>query len=343
MVVKGVKLMLGGDYMHWDTPTGQQYYEGIQREEKVQSVFGQAEKSFFNNRLAIDGALRRDRVHVLHGLDYYAAGAAPVGGTSSPLRTYNRYMPAAVFSSVGAAWRLTDRWRLTTRYGEAKQTSSGLNPRPGVVLGNDQQEKFEFGVSGDLNRAFSPSLNYFNRKVKNEKAINGYTYVANNNTTQTCRTGNLSALPAALQPRTTSAVTPCFEQADTLREGLELTARGTLFDATAYRVSWTHFTNLVNTAGTLGSTTPRDIAELSFNHAMGRNSFSGAVKHVSTYSTTVGGYVRVDLGFSRKFRMGRNAAQLALYGRNLTDKRYETSVGIEDPGRVLGAELLVDF
>ena len=78
--------------------------------------------------------------------------------------------------------------------------------------------------------------------------------------------------------------------------------------------------------------------------------FRSAVKHVASYkgSTTdttawLGGYTRIDLGLGYDFKMGKNAARVSVYGRNLTDKRYETSNGVQDVGRTLGVEFTTAF
>jgi len=50
------RFMAGGDYKHWDSPTGQNYYEGVHREEKTTGWFAQVEQKLLNGRLNLDGS-----------------------------------------------------------------------------------------------------------------------------------------------------------------------------------------------------------------------------------------------------------------------------------------------
>ncbi|HRK40144.1 MAG TPA: TonB-dependent receptor [Burkholderiaceae bacterium] len=340
------KVAVGLDRVHWDAPNGQQYYEGIHREEKTNGWFAQVEHKLANG-IALDGSYRRDRVHVVHGLDYYIGGAQPPGGVNSPLRYQNRTLPAASFLSLGAAYDLSKEWKLAARYSQGKQpVQGGLNPAPGVKFGDDEQKKWELGVEGKLSALFNPSVNFFQRKVVNEKSVVGYTYKATNNSTQTCRAG---AVPAtgALSLAAGQTPLPCYGQADTQRAGIELATAGNFSARSSYRASLTHFTSLSNSAN---GTTPENILDVSVSHGWGAYTLTGAIKHVASYkgSTTdttawLGGYTRLDLGLGYDFKLGKNAARLSVYGRNLTDKRYETSNGVQDVGRTLGVEFTTAF
>jgi len=340
------RFAVGFDLLRWDAPNGQQYYEGIRREEKTKGWFALVEHKL-DNGVALDASYRRDRVHVAHGLEYYIPGAQPPGGVNSPLRYENRTLPHASFLSVGAAYDLSKAWKLAARYSQGGQpVQGGLNPAPGVVFGDDEQKKWELGVEGSLGTLFNPSVNFFRRKVVNEKSVVGYTYRATNNSTQICRAGPIPASgPLSLGAGQTPL--PCYGQSDTERAGVELAASGYFAVRSSYRASLTHFTSLSNSAK---GTTPENIFELFLSHGWGAYTLSGTVKHVARYkgSTTdttawLGGYTRLDLGLSYDFKLGKNAARVTVYGRNLTDKRYETTNGVQDVGRTLGVEFTTSF
>lgn len=339
------RVMVGGDYFYWNAPKGQQYYEGIPREERTRGAFAQIEQALFDDRLTLDAAYRIDQVDIIRGLDYYTGGAQPYGGVNSPLRTTNKSLPIANFYSVGGAWKLTPDWKLTFRYGEGMQSTDGLNPRPGVALAEDRQKKWEAGVEGRVEKWLNPGINFFHRTVENEKTLYGYTYQANNGAPQICRSG---AVPTSgtLAPKSTSALTPCYDQADTTRSGVELSAWGAYAPKGSYRVSWTHFTGLENAA----AITPRNIAEFSINQGVGDFILTGTIKHVAAYkgaatdaAAWLGGYTRYDVGVGYDFTLGGADVRTTLYGRNLTDQRYETTNGVQDIGRVIGIEALAKF
>jgi outer membrane receptor protein involved in Fe transport len=92
------------------------------------------------------------------------------------------------------------------------------------------------------------------------------------------------------------------------------------------------------------------VADLTFGHGIGDFTLTGALKHVTRYKgsstdTTawLGGYTRFDLGLAYQFRLAGAPSRVTLYGRNLSDKRYETSNGVQDAGRSLGVEFTTSF
>jgi outer membrane cobalamin receptor len=348
--VDKTRYVVGGDYMHWNSPTGQQYYEGIQREEVTKGMFAQVEQSLLDDRLTLDASARHDKVDVLHGLDYYTGGVQPPGGVDTNLKTTDKKLPTAKFYSIGSSWALTKDWRLLGRYGESFQPVSGLTPKPGVILSDDKQKKWELGVEGRVSHIFNPSVNFFQRTVKNEKAVAGYSYQSRTGAL-TCFAGSIPAFSPtqnpANEPASASTVfTPCYSQADTVRGGFELAATGAFGDRSSYRTSLTQFTKL-STA--IENTTPKNVFDFSVIHGMGLYTVSGAVKYVSSYANSatgvdhLGGYTRYDMGVGRDFRISNTPVKATVYGRNLTDKKYEASLGVQDVGRVLGVEMIAKF
>lgn len=340
------RVMLGGDHQHWNNPSGMNYFEGIPREEKTSGWFGQVEQKLFDDRLALDLSYREDTVKVVRGLDYYTAGAQPPGGLTSPLIYQNRTLPAATFLSAGGSWKIAEQWKATARYGTSEQASNGLNPMPGVILGDDEQQKWEIGIEGQINRLFNPALTFFHREVKNEKSVRGFTYTSATNATVTCASRVATTGPNATKWNGTSDITECYGQDDTVRDGLELTLTGNFAERSSYRLGVTEFTKRTN----VESTTPRSMVDLSVTHGMGAYTLTGAVKYVSAYKGSasdadayLGGYTRFDLGLGYDAKLFGTPVRTTLYGRNLTDKKYETTNGIQDVGRVIGVEALASF
>jgi iron complex outermembrane receptor protein len=332
--VDKTRYVVGGDYLHWNAPTGQYYYEGVQREEKTQGLFAQVEQSLMNDRLTLDASVRHDRVNVVHGFDNYITRQQVL--TNYPNTIYsNRQLPAAKFFSTGASWALSKDWRLLGRYGESYQPTDGLKAAPNVVLSDDKQSKWELGVEGHVSSAFNPSLNFFNRKVLNEKAINS-----------TSTAAYAASTGGSCGSYSVTNVIPCYTQTDTVRAGFELAATGTFAERSSYRTSLTQFTKL-STA--IENTTPKNVVDFSVIHGMGIYTVSAALKHVSSYASTatgvnyLGGYTRYDMGVGRDLRISNTPAKVTVYGRNLTDKKYEASLGVQDVGRVLGVEMIAKF
>ncbi len=338
------KFMLGADYRHWDVPNGQNpvYYARIPREEETTGWFAQVEKKLLDGRLNLDASYREDSVYVVHGLDFVFSRVG--AGTATKTGINDRQLPRARFLSTGGRYELDEKWGVTARYGQSSQpVLPGLATMPGVALAPDAQKKWEVGIDGNLSKSFNPALNYFSRQANNEKIIPYYATNAG-----TCTVNAAQTLPA------NNRLTACYDQGDTTRSGLEFTASG-VFDARSkYRFSWTHFIKLTGQANfvDLEKITPSDVAELSVSHGLGRYTWNGAVKYVSAYEgiangvpsgVSNSGYTRYDMGIGYDWTWGVNPVRTSLYGRNLTDKKYETVSGIQDVGRVVGVEMVVGF
>lgn len=354
---QNTRLMFGGDYRHWEAPYGQNpaYYANTPREEVTKGWFVQAEQKLMDGKLMLDGAYRKDSVYVVKGLNFIFGGS---GAGATNTKIYNQQLPMAEFISFGSRYNLTSTWAVNARYAfSSMPIKPGVLPSNGVVLSDDKQDRWELGLEGNVSKSFKPSINYFYKSVKNEKTINGY-YATN---TSDCATNPTS---------TGAKINPCYTQADTTRAGVELAVSGLFADRSTYRASWTHFTKLegnlnkystgyggngTTTMVPLSEQTPSDIAELVVSHGVSRYTLSGSVKYVSdyfgvsngyTYPTISGaqsGYTRLDLGVSYDWKLSDTPMKTTVYGKNITDKKYETSAGIQDVGRILGIELIASF
>jgi len=256
----------------------------------------------------------------------------------------NVQLPKALFWTMGTRYKLTPDWALLARYGQGSQPLTvEMKAAPGVALARDAQTKWELGVEGRLNASTNLALNYFNRDSQNEKKIAGYTMQVG-----TCT----NASPTA---PTTVFFVPCYGQGDTTRAGLEAVLSGEWGQGSRYRVSWTHFTQLVGTINNapLSVQTPDNLAELMLSHPMGPWTLTGSAKYVSQYIGTAngsvgqvpysGGYTKLDAGVSYDWRVGSTKMRTGLYGRNLSNQKFETATGIQDVGRVVGIEQLIQF
>lgn len=339
------RLTAGMDYRHWVVPNGQNpaYYPGIRREEVTRGWFVQAERELMDGRLSLDGSVRQDSVEQVHGLNFLFTGVGQNGSVASTTIN-NVQLPKALFWTMGTRYKLTPDWALLARYGQGSQPLTvEMKAAPGVALAQDAQTKWELGVEGRLNASTNLALNYFNRDSQNEKKIAGYTTQVG-----TCT----NASPTA---PTTVFFVPCYGQGDTTRAGLEAVLSGEWGQGSRYRVSWTHFTQLAGTINNapLSVQTPDNLAELMISHPMGPWTLTGSAKYVSQYIGTAngsvgqvpysGGYTKLDAGVSYDWRVGSTKMRTGLYGRNLSNQKFETATGIQDVGRVVGIEQLIQF
>jgi iron complex outermembrane receptor protein len=348
--LKDTRFLIGGDYRHWDVPNGQSpaYYPGVHREEKTTGWFGQVEQSLLDGKLNLDASYREDRVNQIHGLNYIFSGASAINpSTAGNLATNNIQLPTSSFFSLGSKYAVSPLWNLLGRYGHTNEplanlTAYGVGAAP---LSDGSQNKWEIGLEGVINKSFKPTLNYFHRKVENEKTLTGYKTA--DNTWQL-----LSALGTSFSA--TSAWIPGYSQGNTIREGVEYGVSGVFLERSTYRLTWTHFTRLSGNLNGLAlvQQTPKDIAEMTVVHGIGKYTLTGAVKYVSDYYgtsngtplTTVScGYTRFDLGLGYDWKWDKTPMKTTVYGKNITDKKYETVPGVPDVGRILGIELIASF
>lgn len=337
------RVTLGADYLHWNNPTGMNYYEGIQREESTTGLFTQLEKSFLDKDLNFDASYRQDQVKVQHGLDSYFGGQA--GQRNTSLMYANRTLNPAKFYTLGAQYRVLPETKLNARYGGANQSPQNVTPMPGITLGNDQQTKVEFGVEQKVSPLLNPAINYFSRQVTNEKTIGGY------NRQTGVPVTNCSLTEASVISQTTGLYSACYNQGNTNRSGLEYSTQGVFAERSNYRASWTNFTTLSGAYTSL--ITPRNIGDLTFAHGIEKFTLTGSVKYVAQYygitatssvpTMKIGNYTNFDAGLSYDMVVDSVALTTTLYGKNLSNIKYQTTTGIQDWGRVFGVEVIARF
>jgi outer membrane cobalamin receptor len=353
MDIDKTRIMLGGDFMNWRAPNGQNYYEGVPRDEDTLGWFAQIEQKLFDDKLTLDGSYRGDRVDVIQGINYFPSSVRQIAGNGiSQLKIANQTLPVATMFSLGSGYEFIKGWKLIGRYGETTVASSGMNVTPGTVLNEQHQIKAEIGIQGQVTSWFNPSFNYFHRDSQNELNLYGYSY--NIKPTLANKTGRIDCQRADLSAAVTNNITPfesCYSQSNTVRDGIELISTGNIGLNTNYRFGWTSYTKLNSAA--LG-TTPRNQIDMSFRHGfeiLGENfNLTGAFKYLPKYKGSQsdagvwsGGYTRYDFGLGHDFKLAQFPLTATVYGQNLTDERFETSSGVQDVGRVVGIEFVSSF
>jgi len=344
----GNRVSAGGDVMLWHTPTGQNSYEGIERKERITGLFAQLERTVAG-RLALDGSVRRDRVLILKGVDYFTGGAQP---PQPPPFVQDRTLAPAVFATVGGRLTMAARIAVLGRAGYSQQGDANVNPTPGTTLDPETQSKFEAGIEARLHRRFTATVTAFHRGVANEKSIAGYSFTRVNGTNALCATGTI---PATGPTSAATSLQACYAQSDTTRDGVEVVGEGTWLTQGRVRASVTRMTRLEDSANQVQITTPRTIADLMVSQDLRVVSAMLTVKRISAFAGRrpaggadtafypLGAYTKLDASVSRLLTSGTATYRLSLYGRNLGDVRFQTVAGFPDVGRVIGADLTLGF
>ena len=321
-------IRLGGQWMHWDTPTGASYYEGYPRDERIIGYFATAEQGFFARKLIADLAVRQDQRHIIEGVDHYYAYQVLFQLPEISDRT----LPPDRFVSFGLAYSPVPEIRFTGRVYGARQ--GGVDAVPAVdnkVLHAETQNKYEFGAAYIGWDIFRPAITFFRTHIDNAK------------------------YPALDVRSSTGVTTSLWDETTVDRDGFELQAKGEfplLGGNTAYTFGWTYLTGDTTTED-YGRTSPRNTLTGTLKHVNGSwdfaVSFSGVDQFASNWkavdqdSHPIGGYSRVDANIGYRFTIGSSNTRIGLYGRNILDQRYETQLGYRDIGATYGCEVRVDL
>ncbi|QGM44348.1 TonB-dependent receptor plug domain-containing protein [Methylocystis heyeri] len=335
----GTLAQLGIQYINWSNPTGQTSYAGYARKEDTLSGYGNFEQKLFSDRLTLDGSFRVDDHYDYIGVDQAASG-------SSTRYFYNRGFPLAINYAAGATLKPLKEFDLgafdplrevafSGRYSHTEQSDvSGIIPDNGVTLLPELQDKYEAAVILPLYSWFKPQVTYFDTEIANDKTPSRYiTY--------------------------NGQLTPVWTQANTVRKGVEAVATGVFLDnplgKTSYRASYTRLTEAWSgsTSTPYGMTIPRSMANFALTQAWNKFTATVAVNYVSAFWSNfnsadgayhqVGNYATVDANLAYDFPISGGDAKLTFYGRNITNKRYETIYGYPAWGAVWGSELKLAF
>lgn len=325
--VRDTLLRAGGQYLLFNTPTGQMFYEGMPRDEKITGYFAYAEQGFFSRRLVLDASIRRDEQYVVQGVDRFT----PTPGQGVLVVIRDRELPASSYWAGGAYWALSPAWRLNARIYHAKQGGIvNVLAVDNKQLDPEIQTKYEAGLTYAGSKSFTTVLTAFYGDIKNAKAPTVYV-------------------------RSGARFVALYDQVDVIRSGVELAGNGIIdsrLGSTRWRFGYTYIANS-GAALDYGREAPRHLLNGSVQHVWGRWDANLAVTRVSTFLSNfqsidgqfhpIGDYTRFDASIGRQFRMGPSNVRLAVYGRNITDERYETQLGFRDGGSIVGVEMILEL
>jgi len=247
---------------------------------------------------------------------------------------YNRWLPLAKSYSGGIAISISPQLLATARFSHTEQGGLyNVISATGEPLDPEEQNKWEIGLKAAPFDAFKPGFNLFNIKINNDKVPTSYTPI-------------------------NGFATPLWSETNTQRFGFELLSEGAYlsdqFGLSAYRASWMHLMSIKSsTIAAYPATISHDVVNATFTQKWQDYSATVALTYVAPYLSnfnsydggyhSVGNYVTVDLRFARTFQIDKAVAKLSVYGRNITNRKYETVYGFPSWGAVWGSELAVSF
>lgn len=313
---------IGGQAMWWHSPTGEFYYETIERQEELYGFYVYDEKRI-NDRLTLDGGMRIDSKHITKGVNrYYATGNS---GTD---RIENQWAQPANSYAVGAAYKLDPVHRLSARLSYSSQpTDSYITTLNNKALDPETRMKYEAALTANYSSGFNASLTAFLYDIHNYKLSVGTKKVGSD-------TVNI------------------YDDADLVRRGIELGFNGRLGKVWNYFLGYSY---VESSNASDNATFPHSIYTFRLSHKVKgweSNLIARSVGGYAQNSQSLGGFTTIDLNVSKK--ISKNTA-LTIFGRNITNQQYATQYIVSekgsgkaegyyyDPGSIFGVELSTKF
>lgn len=324
-ITGGNTLKTGFQMVKWNTPTGQMFYEGVERDETIMGGYVQDEHRLLENRLSLDAALRVDRKYIDKGYDKYSSSQISTG------RIEDEWGEPVIGTTFGSSFRVDDIHRVSARSGYSRQeTDSFLATVENRNLDPEVRYKYEAGITGAYHPAFNIAATFFLYDIRDFKQAAATTGTGNN-------------------------IVNLYDACDVTRKGLELMATGNLplgFDYKA-NYSWIQSDMKHSTLAGSNNTIPAGIFTLMLGYRSGFLESGVTVKYVSPYDDNffatdgkyheIGDFTRIDANISYLFRITGLDARATIYGRNLLDDNYQTRLGWEDTGRTYGGIVSITY
>lgn len=317
-------LKLGTQAIYWHSPTGQLYYEGVNRKEQLYGIYLQDEHYAMYNKLALDLGMRLDKKHITKGQEKYDGPSPFPPNTKFPLID-NKWAKDTKSLSLGGAYKLN---HINTLSARATYTYIGADESVRTLKNNtlkdEKQAKYEIGISSAISKMLNvgASLFYYDYKNSNETIYDP--------------SGN----------------TVAYYQYDSKRDGFELTAKGDE-GAFFYNATYAYLNMEYDSSYRPLTKAPKHNASLLVGWQKGGFSASTILKHLSEYESRtftigdvyfpVGNYTTLDVNIGYDFKTNGLEHKIGVYCKNLTNEKYLSHYRFDSVGMTMGANYRVKF
>ncbi len=325
-------LKFGTQAMFYDSPNGELFYEGFERKEQLYGAFVQATHSLLENKLTLDETIRVDKKHIDTLLERYSPNIEAIWKPNTwqvPLNNSklsiieDTWAKSANSFSLGALYKFDDALEASARFMYATSgVMSGSKSADGTTLEDEEHFRYELGIKKIINEYLNPKVTLFYYDIKN---LNHSLY------------GGTQANPVIV-----------FEQEDQKRYGGELGVDGEL-EKLYYNFSYAYVD-----ANRFDNEFAKHITSLLLKYDFANSITANlSAKYISEYESNfftkdyvghkVGDFTLVNIGVDYKHKISNYDAKLSLYTKNLLDEKYQTRIGWEDAGLIVGATYGIKF
>ena len=312
---------VGGQAIFWDCPSGQLFYEGVERREQLYSAYLHDEYTL-TKALSLDLGGRMDQKHVSKGINKYMAS-----DKNTTVLINDQWAEPSYGVGAGLAYRFNPIWEASLRTSFTEQGADKfLVSAENQPLGAEKQLRYEAGLIGKLHPALKTSATAFYYDISDMKQYVG-------------------------SVKRGSDLINVYTDADAKRSGAELDVSGyILTPRLTYGLSYSYqrSDNDID-----DRSLPHHIVALRLGYRHAPFQVNLTLRHVSDYDSNlfavdnlyheVGDYSPIDANVSYDFKMGRSQWRATLFAQNLGDELYQTRLGFEDVGLTYGVELGVKF
>jgi len=317
-------LKVGTQAVYWHSPTGQLYYEGVNRKEELYGAYIQDEHYAMDGKLALDFGARIDKKHITKGQEKYD-GPSPFPSTTKFPLIDNKWAKDAYSFSAGGAYKLDTINTLSAR---VTLTSIGADETVRTLknssMSDEKQTKYEIGATSAISKALTLGASLFYYDYQNSKET---VYDA-------------------------SGTTVAYYQYDSKRNGFELTAKGENGQF-FYNASYAYLNMEYDSSYRPLTKAPKHNASLLLGWQNGAFSASTVVKYLSEYDSRtftvgdvylpVGNYTTVDADIGYEFKTTGLEHKVSVYCKNLTDEKYLSHYRFDNMGTIFGANYRMKF
>jgi hypothetical protein len=306
-------LRLGGQAIHWHSPTGAFNYERIERKEDLYGYYLYDEYQV-NQNLIVDGGARVDKKHIIKGVDSYRHDGKGLQNIDDV------WANDATSYSLGMAYKVSPVYKVSTRVSYSKQppdeySDGGLGYSfdgyktirvdNGTDFDPEKRLKYEIGVNANYNKAFNFALTLFYYDINDYKIA-----------------GESKLVVPDEKDWSTWYYQRHYYVADLVRKGLEWQFNGRLLGNTlAYQLGYSY---LISSNDEDNDNFPHNIYTLRLSNANKYFETTLTGRHVGGYlmnAYDVGDFTTVDATVTKK--LARNS-EVTLFGQNITNEKYAT-------------------
>ena len=312
---------VGGQALFWETPEGQFFYEGFEREEQLYSLYAHEEYSF-SPAFKVDAGARVDRRHISKGINKYA----PTDPTPGVLID-DEWVEPNYSLAAGLSYRFNPIWEASFRASYSEQGADEfLVTKNDKDLAAEKQLRYEAGLIAKPHPALRATATAFYYDIRDMRQ----------------RVGSITVGEDVIN---------IYDNADAARSGLELVLAGYIYTPKLrYDLSYSYqrSDNEID-----DDAIPHHIASLRLGYKVGPFTSNLMLRYVSEYDSNqfaadnqyhqIGDFSRIDANLSYDFTTSAGQWRATLFAQNLTDDEYQTRLGWEDVGLTYGVELSVKF